>query len=198
MTMARGRVLLIGCAATLIATWKLQARAEGPALPAPAASASVSASASATPPPLPPKPTQFAVLAAGVHVGGAYHHTNGAVLGGVVSVVGFHEGLWVGISGDAVRDLGLSRTRVSLGPEMGLGPFGINVGYVVQYGDEVPMRGWRIHGVLATGLLNAYLGPGQVRNETQSLSFWEGGLTLRLPLLSDPPVKQLAQQTTRF
>ena len=78
-------------------------------------------------------------------------------------------------------DQGLHRTRFSIGPELGLGPFGVDFGYVRELGAN-PEQGWRVRGLLSAVFITAYAGPGRIRTDTQPFDFWEAGLLFKTPI----------------
>lgn len=118
----------------------------------------------------------------GPNVGAAFHSSTGSLLGGELSFVRFEDGVWFGLYTDVVHDLGLRRTRFSFGPEMGIGPFGLDVGYVREVGEQTPMEGWRIRGILAAFFISAYAGPGELSLGAQRFKYREGGLLFKMPL----------------
>ncbi|MDW8249186.1 MAG: hypothetical protein RMJ98_07785 [Myxococcales bacterium] len=123
-------------------------------------------------------------LLMGPNVGGAFHKSPGALLGAELSLVHFNDGVWFGFYGDFLQDLGLRRSRWSFGPEMGLGPFGLDVGYVEELEDHNPRQGFRIRGLLSAFLVSAYLGTGMLASrDNQRYLFREGGLLFKMPLV---------------
>jgi hypothetical protein len=76
---------------------------------------------------------------------------------------------------------GLSRTRFSVGPEVGLGPFGVDFGFVRELGAD-PRQGWRVRGVLSAVFISAYAGPGLIQAGEQKVDFWEAGLLFKTPI----------------
>ena len=121
-------------------------------------------------------------LLLGPNVGGAFHKTPGALLGAEISFVHFDDGVWFGLYSDLLQDLGLRRTRVTVGPEMGFGPFGIDVGYLRELSDLDPRQGFRIRGILSAFLVSAYVGTGTMGAVDQRYHFREGGLLFKMPL----------------
>lgn len=118
----------------------------------------------------------------GPNVGGAFHSSSGPLIGGELSFVYFDEGLWFGFYGDLLLDLGRKYTRWSFGPEMGLGPFGIDVGYLQEINDLSPSQGFRIRGLLSAFIVSAYAGTGTLIENNQRFLFREGGLLFKIPL----------------
>lgn len=157
--MDRGRALFCAAALALLALLPLPARAE---------------------PELGPK-RQFAVML-GPNVGGSFHQKSGTLLGGEVSFVFFDDGLWFGLYTDALHDVGLRRTRFSIGPELGLGPFGVDIGYVREVGEVQPLQGWRVRGILSAFFVSAYFGPGVLQADHQRFTYREAGLLFKMPL----------------
>ena len=117
----------------------------------------------------------------GPNIGGSFHKTPGLLVGGEVSFVHFKDGVWFGLYTDVLYDQGLQRTSLSLGPELGLGPFGVDFGYVRELGAE-PMQGWRVRGLLSAVFITAYAGPGVIRGNAPKVEFWEAGLLFKTPI----------------
>jgi hypothetical protein len=59
---------------------------------------------------------------------------NGFLFGGEASLVYFNRFRWIGGYADVIRDFGADQTRVSFGPEVGYGPFGLDAGFLA--GDK--------------------------------------------------------------
>lgn len=121
-------------------------------------------------------------LLLGPNIGGAFHQNPGALLGAELSLVHFDDGVWFGFYGDFVQDMGLRKARLSVGPELGIGPFGLDVGYLRELGDGRPRQGFRIRGLLSAFLVSAYLGTGMLALDDQRFHFREGGLLFKMPL----------------
>lgn len=117
----------------------------------------------------------------GPNVGGSFHASPGLLVGGELSFVHFNDGVWFGLYTDVLYDQGLSRTRFSVGPEVGLGPFGVDFGFVRELGAD-PRQGWRVRGVLSAVFISAYAGPGLIRAGEQKVDFWEAGLLFKTPI----------------
>ena len=117
----------------------------------------------------------------GPNVGGSFHKSPGLLVGGELSFVHFNDGVWFGLYSDVLYDQGLSRTRFSIGPEVGLGPFGVDFGFVRELGAD-PRQGWRVRGLLSAVFITAYAGPGLIRAGDQKVDFWEAGLLFKTPI----------------
>lgn len=121
-------------------------------------------------------------LLIGPNVGGAFHKSSGALLGGELSFVHFDNGVWFGFYGDILQDLGRKHARWSFGPEMGIGPFGLDVGYLREMDTEALSQGFRIRGLLSAFVVSAYVGSGMLAEGNQRFYFREGGLLFKMPL----------------
>ncbi len=121
-------------------------------------------------------------LMLGPNVGGGFHKASGLLLGGELSFVHFDDGIWFGLYTDVLYDQGMQRTRFSIGPEVGLGPFGVDFGYVSELGAD-PQQGWRVRGLLSAVFITAYAGPGRLHNGSQPVDFWEAGLLFKVPIV---------------
>lgn len=88
----------------------------------------------------------------------AFHpvQSNGMVFGAEVSVPYFRDGLWAGAYGDVVRDFGASTTRFTFGPELGLGPLGVDGGYLFQIAEHGTRHGYALRGLLTLGIVGLY------------------------------------------
>lgn len=123
----------------------------------------------------------YAVMV-GPNAGGGFHRNPGTLLGVEVSFVRFDDGLWFGFYGDFLHDLGVGRSRLSFGPELGLGPFGLDVGYVQEVSVAQPMHGFRVRALLSAFFVSAYAGPGELHVGQQRFTYREAGLLFKAPL----------------
>src|SRR5262245_3889649 len=90
----------------------------------------------------------------GLSTGYSLHDSgpNGALLGPELSLVHItNSSFWYGGYADFVWDLGSDRQRLSVGPEVGFGFFGIDGGYVLEQGEKLR------HGVALRPLLTIAL-----------------------------------------
>lgn len=93
----------------------------------------------------------------GLNLGSGTARGESAVIAGVESsIVHLEELAWVGAYGDAVYSFGEQHARLSLGPEFGIGPFGLDGGYVVAIGEGGPQQGVAIRPMLTVGLVALY------------------------------------------
>ena len=116
-------------------------------------------------------------------VGGSFHQKSGALLGGEVSLAYLNDGFWFGGYTDTLYDVSLRRTRFSFGPELGFGPFGVDLGYVREIGEDQPLSGWRVRGILTASFITAYFGPGVLKTDHERFTYREAGLLFKLPIL---------------
>jgi hypothetical protein len=135
------------------------------------------------------------LLPVGATLGAALHPGNddavtGFVLGGEVSLTSLEwpcEGFsaefqpWIGGYVDGLYDFGNGLGRVSTGPELGYGIFGLDGGPLLQLeGDDVRMGG-QVRFVLTTGFVAFYVRQGFVPDAGID-RFTELGALLKLPI----------------
>lgn len=119
----------------------------------------------------------------GANVGGSMRTGDGGglVLGAEASVVYFN-GAWVGAYADALWDFGPSELRHSIGPEIGLGPLGVDFGYLGAVRDGNYRPGYAARGMLTIALLSVYGRYGHVFGEPRNEEFAEVGVLLKVPI----------------
>lgn len=108
----------------------------------------------------------------------------GGVVGGELSVVALLDDdhwMWVGGFVDAVWDTGPGETRISVGPELGFGPFGMDIAFTAGHLD-----GW-YHGVSTrlffTMAFVAFYGRyGHLFGHPGEADYGEAGLLLKVPI----------------
>ena len=129
------------------------------------------------------RPGWFAPV--GVTLGGSLHHEvpGGFLLGAEGSVVNWNQvedGVWVGGFADALWDFGAEQARISIGPEVGFGPFGIDIGYVAAIdGDYHHGIGGRA--IFTLSLVAFYFRLGKVF-DTAEPDYKELGALIKLPI----------------
>ena len=97
-------------------------------------------------------------------------------------------GYWFGGYADLVRTLGADTTRISVGPEFGYLFFGLDGGYLVEWGEQIPRHdGINIRLSLGIGVCSFYIRSIWLF-EVEPRLFVESGFVLKVPLhLIDPP-----------
>lgn len=93
-----------------------------------------------------PAPERSVLMLGGGNLGIALHPDKvGGLLGAEVSVpyVDMDRLLWGGLYIDGAYDTANSSTRFSIGPELGWGYFGVDGGFVHQFGGDGPEAGGR-------------------------------------------------------
>lgn len=127
--------------------------------------------------------------------------SSGLVLGlqqSLVYQVGPRASWWGGISGELMHDFGPSWTRVSLGPEVGYGVFGVDAGFFAIRRDGKGEAGFQGRLVLTIGVAEVYGRLGEVMGE-ERFRFGEVGIALGWPwsLERPPPPKRLGGSTEK-
>jgi hypothetical protein len=90
---------------------------------------------------------------------------------------------WLGIYGDAVRDFGADRTRLSVGPEIGAYVVGIDGGFLVELADDEPTRtGLSARVVLTVAFAGVYARGGHFVDGAPGSDFAEFGVLLKIPV----------------
>jgi hypothetical protein len=122
----------------------------------------------------------------GVNVGFAVHGERpiGALFGGEISIVRNPIGnaLWAGAYVDALYDTGEREARVSMGPEFGAGPIGVDLGLYRTLasgaaGDRFGIRG---RGFLTLGIVALYAGYGHTLGDSRWM--FESGVLFKFPI----------------
>jgi hypothetical protein len=104
-------------------------------------------------------------LGAGLH----NEYNNGFVIGGEFSLVYFSpKASWIGGYNDLIWDFGSDSLRYSIGPEFGIGPFGLDGGYLVSVRNEVLQQGFQVRLLLTVGSFAFYSRWGRLFGETLS------------------------------
>jgi hypothetical protein len=120
----------------------------------------------------------------GLATGWSIHRNaaDGAYLGFEVSVARTQTRslLWLGGYGDVVRDFAAKTTRLSAGPEIGVGPFGLDGGYLIELWPGGHRQGFVVRPLISTSLLAI---TGRFGHFTGSApeTFGEVGVLLKVP-----------------
>jgi hypothetical protein len=123
----------------------------------------------------------------GINLGGSLHHDvpGGFLLGGEVSVVNRNQAsqaVWVGGYADGLWDFGADHARISIGPEIGYGPLGFDLGYVAAVGrDDGYHHGIAGRGVVTLSLVAFYVRVGKIF-DIEEEAYGEIGALIKLPL----------------
>jgi hypothetical protein len=124
-------------------------------------------------------------LPIGVAVGRSIHPNapDGTYLGFEASVVGFETRslAWLGGYLDVTRDFASGRTRASVGPELGLGPFGVDGGYLVELSGSQRRQGFAVRPMLSLAYLSLTGRLGYLFG-AQTAAFGEVGALVKIPL----------------
>jgi hypothetical protein len=128
----------------------------------------------------------------GVTLGGSLHHhvPGGFLLGAEGSIVSWsvvQDAVWAGGFADALWDFGSEQARISIGPEIGWGPFGFDVGYVAAVDDEYK-HGIAGRGIFTLSLAAFYFRLGKVF-DTDEPNYKEIGALIKLPI----PIETIAR-----
>jgi hypothetical protein len=128
--------------------------------------------------------TVFLPIGASVGVGVHPGATSGLTLGGEVSLVRVEERLlWYGGWVDGVHDFGSRSTRVGAGPELGIGPFGVDAGYLASIDDAGRTRHGLMGRVLLTiGFVGLYGRAGHLFGDAGPRDHGEVGVLAKLPI----------------
>jgi hypothetical protein len=133
-----------------------------------------------------PQPRRAWKVPIGVAVGRAIHPDapDGAYVGFEASVVGFgtRSLAWLGGYLDLTRDLAAHRTRASVGPELGLGPFGVDGGYLVELSGAGRRQGFAVRPMLSLSYLSLTGRLGYLIGGAGRETFGEVGALLKVPL----------------
>jgi len=87
-----------------------------------------------------------------------------------------------------VRDGGIGRTRVTFGPELGVGFLGFDAGLAIQTGGAQTYVGWVARPMLTLGFVSIFARFGGLPNEPDSRTWAELGLLLKYPIqLAEEP-----------
>jgi hypothetical protein len=125
-------------------------------------------------------PGQAIYIKPGVTVGGGWTHESGTdfTLGGEVSVLFWHEAMYAGLVVDGLYDWQRGGARLMVGPELGLGYFGIDGGYVRDFAGG-GAHGGAVRGFISVGIAALYVRYTALYHAPDSVDF---GLMLKLPL----------------
>jgi hypothetical protein len=140
------------------------------------------------------------MLIGGANLGVAHHDGNGFLLGAELSMpyarltetagnpnntalwslpIGdLFSMFWAGPYVDVTRDFETDATRMSFGPELGVGVIGVDGGFLHQFGDT-PRSGWTVRPVLTIALVSLYWRHGAFTDDLPDASFDEFGVLLK-------------------
>ena len=125
-------------------------------------------------------------LPIGLNLGAAIHPEleHGFLLGGEVSAAFLFTdtGLWSGFYADALWDFGPDSFRFSLGPEMGWGFLGLDVGYTGEVSDGRYHNGLQLRGLITMGFVAVYGRWVHRFGDVTEHDFGEVGLLLKWPI----------------
>ena len=125
----------------------------------------------------------------GLTLAGSVHpdRPDGFVLGAEVSAahIDMDSGFWYGAYLDALWDFGPDALRFSLGPEIGVGPVGLDGGYLGEIHDRTYTHGFQLRLLLTLGVVAVYGRWGHLFRHPREENFGEFGLLVKFPV----PVK---------
>ena len=125
-------------------------------------------------------------LPIGVSTGVAIHAatSNGAYLGSEASFVHFanETRFWIGGFADALYDFSTNTTRIGVGPELGLGPLGIDGGFTSELSESGPRIGFAVRPVLTLSVLALTGRIAHISGGNSSETFGEIGVLLKAPV----------------
>ena len=88
---------------------------------------------------------------------------------------------WVGAYADIGRDFAADRTRLTVGPEIGSGFFGIDAGYAMELGGPSTRHGYVIRPLLSLGVIMLGGRVGHFFGDHEE-TFGEVGLLFKIPI----------------
>src|SRR5262249_48648178 len=109
--------------------------------------------------------------------------SNGAYLGPEASFVHFanETRFWIGGFADALHDFSTNTTRISVGPELGFGPFGIDGGFTSEISESGPRFGFAVRPVLTLSVVALTGRIAHVSGGGSTETFGEVGVLLKAP-----------------
>jgi hypothetical protein len=109
---------------------------------------------------------------------------DGAYVEGEASAVGFatRSFTWWGGYADVTHDFASGRTRASAGPEIGLGAFGVDGGYVVELGGPARQQGFVVRPLVSLAYLTITARVGHLYGPSPE-TFGEVGVLFKIPLV---------------
>ncbi len=124
----------------------------------------------------------------GANAGATFHPGGpGFLLGGEASLALAEakrrtlKAWWYGAYADAVYDFSAKRTRMSIGPEIGYGVFGLDAGALVEAGGGKALFGLVVRPVLTLGAVALYGRVGVLPAASYGPLFGEAGVLLKFP-----------------
>jgi hypothetical protein len=96
--------------------------------------------------------------------------------------------LWYGGYADGVGDASSGALRFSTGPEIGLGPYGIDAGYLMRIDGGELRHGFTIRPIMTIGIASIAGRYGHVFGADRGAHFGEVSVLLKFPivLVGDP------------
>jgi hypothetical protein len=128
--------------------------------------------------------TDALYLPIGLNLGGSLNGSlpNGFVLGGEISAAYLHHSIaWWGGYADVLHDFGVKATRISVGPEVGWGPVGLDGGFLLEARDGQAHAGTALRLLLSVSLLSVYGRWGHTFGDGER-NFGEAGVLLKVPI----------------
>jgi hypothetical protein len=138
-------------------------------------------------------------LPVGFNVAGAFGNSSRSAgfVGGVeASVVHIDADLtWMGAYADASFDAGISRSRITIGPEIGAACFGVDGGFAMLLGGDKSYPGFVIRPMLTFSLFTVYARYVDFPGEPANTSWGELGVLFKLPIpISETPARSIESQ----
>lgn len=103
----------------------------------------------------------------------------GFILGGELSLAYWHHGLYGGVVADGLYDWKRESGRMMFGAELGVGPFGVDGGFLLELADGGRRNGLAARLFFHMGIVVAYVRYGGVFDAPD---FVEWGLMIKVPL----------------
>jgi hypothetical protein len=132
-----------------------------------------------------PKFEKAVFLPIGVNLGAAIHPKlkTGFLFGGDLSAVFVNSNFfWVGGFADALGDFGIKGFRYNVGPEIGLGPLGLDMGYLGEIRAGTYRNGLSMRLHLTLSVVGIYGRWGHRFDNATEPNFGEVGALLKFPI----------------
>jgi hypothetical protein len=129
----------------------------------------------------PKLPTRAFYLSPGLTFGGSYTIDSGThvILGGEVSMLYWHRGVYVGFVADGLYDWRRGGGRTMLGPMIGWGPVGIDGGYLLDAPYSGVYHGGAVRAFFSVGIVALFVRYGALKDAPDFVDF---GLLIKIPL----------------
>lgn len=142
------------------------------------------------------------VILPGIALGASHRTSTGFLLGGELSLayvgsfapdspgrgggdpVATNRHWWVGGYLDIARDFAADETRVTVGPELGTQPVGVDGGILLASGQRT-RTGFVVRPVVTLAVVAAYVRYGRFLDGLPDRELWEFGVLLKLPIPLD-------------